>query len=278
MKGYSLHIGLNYVDPNHYGGWDGKLNACEFDAYDMQDICTSLGYATQTLIREQATRNHVIESLTKLAKQLTEDDILYISYSGHGGQIPDYNSDEIDALDETWCLYDGQLIDDELKKIWSLFKKDVRIFITSDSCHSGSIAKAMTPSYYNNNSSNLESVEIKAKFMPSEIAARTFYKNKSFYDKIIKTLTSEVKINVEASVKLISGCQDYEYSYDGTYNGVFTAHLKKIWNGGKFKGNYAQFHKKITASILSAQGIQTPNIMSFGTPNPIFDNQIPYQI
>ena len=25
QKGISLNIGLNSVDPNHYGGWDGQL-------------------------------------------------------------------------------------------------------------------------------------------------------------------------------------------------------------------------------------------------------------
>lgn len=272
MKGYSLHIGLNYVDPNHYGGWDGKLNACEYDAYDMQDICLSLGYKTNTLIRKQATRKQVIESITKHSKVLTKDDILYVSYSGHGAQIPDYNNDEEDALDETWCLFDGQLIDDELKKLWALFKKGVRIFITSDSCHSGSVIKAL--GFNNSNSIS----ELNVKVMPSEIALRTFYKNKSFYDKIIKTLTPENAIDIKASVKLISGCQDYEYSYDGTYNGVFTAHLKKIWNGGKFKRNYSQFHKRIKDSIKSGQGNQTPNILNIGSSNTSFDNQTPFKI
>ena len=37
-KGISLHIGLNRVDPVHYGGWDGQLMACEFDANDMMDL------------------------------------------------------------------------------------------------------------------------------------------------------------------------------------------------------------------------------------------------
>ena len=27
--GMSIHIGLNFVDPGHYGGWDGKLKGCE---------------------------------------------------------------------------------------------------------------------------------------------------------------------------------------------------------------------------------------------------------
>ena len=34
-KGISLHIGLNAVNAADYGGWDGPLAACEFDANDM---------------------------------------------------------------------------------------------------------------------------------------------------------------------------------------------------------------------------------------------------
>ena len=30
--GLSLHVGLNAVDPAHYAGWSGPLNACEADA------------------------------------------------------------------------------------------------------------------------------------------------------------------------------------------------------------------------------------------------------
>ena len=42
-KGISLHIGLNSVDPKHYGGWDGKLQACEQDSVDMQALATTAG-------------------------------------------------------------------------------------------------------------------------------------------------------------------------------------------------------------------------------------------
>ena len=34
-KALSLHLGLNAVDPVHYGGWSGELAACERDATDM---------------------------------------------------------------------------------------------------------------------------------------------------------------------------------------------------------------------------------------------------
>ncbi len=37
-KALSLHIGLNLVDPKHYGGWSGPLAACECYANDMAAI------------------------------------------------------------------------------------------------------------------------------------------------------------------------------------------------------------------------------------------------
>ena len=36
--GVSLHLGLNGVSATAYGGWDGPLAACEFDANDMAAI------------------------------------------------------------------------------------------------------------------------------------------------------------------------------------------------------------------------------------------------
>lgn len=270
MKGYSLHIGLNYVDPNHYGGWDGKLNACENDARDMQKIMHALGYSTSTLIRTQASRDNVINNIKELASIANSGDIVQISYSGHGSQLPDLNSDEPDALDETWCLYDGQVIDDELRYLWSLFDNGVRIFVTSDSCNSGSIIKAVSIS----NPNNINPL-YNTKATPLEIAQRAYYDNKSFYDDLLNNLPPEGSITIKASIKLLSGSQDHEFAYDGPYNSVFTAHLKKIWNAGKFSSNYALFHKKIQQSIGPKQ---VPNLMNLGISNPNFDNQTPFQI
>jgi hypothetical protein len=54
--GLALTIGLNFVDPNHYSGWDGQLTACEFDAEDMTEIAKSKGFEVQSLLTKKLDR------------------------------------------------------------------------------------------------------------------------------------------------------------------------------------------------------------------------------
>ncbi|BDS11278.1 caspase family protein [Aureispira anguillae] len=268
MKGMSLHVGLNYVDPTHYQGWDGKLNACEKDARDMEFIAASKGFVTSTLLREQASRDRVKNAIEEAAKTLEAGDIFYLSYSGHGGQLPDQNGDEPDGQDETWCLFDGQLVDDELKALWTEFKEGVRIFVTSDSCHSGSIIRLhATP--------NEKYTDAPARIMPSENALTTYMANRSFYDPILANIKAVDESLIKATVLLISGCQDNQSSYEGSFNGWFTRALKIVWNGGKFRGDYQQFRARIVDRLPD---YQSPNFMILGKANPDFRRQTPFTI
>src|SRR5688572_26609917 len=143
-KGMSIHIGMNYVDPDHYDGWDGELFACVFDAKDMRDLARKAGFKTNTiLLNEEAHAKAVIDALKAAARELKKGDVLLLTYSGHGGQVKDTNGDERDRdrMDETWVLYDRELVDDELFDLWAKFKQGVRIFVLSDSCHSGTVIR-----------------------------------------------------------------------------------------------------------------------------------------
>jgi len=139
--GHALAIGLNKVDPAHYGGWDGELYGCEPDANDMEKIALDQEMNVRKLLTKDATRVRVLAELDDLAGLLKSGDLLVVSYSGHGGHIPDLNGDEADGLDETWCLYDGEILDDELYGAWMKFQAGVRILVFSDSCHSGTVLK-----------------------------------------------------------------------------------------------------------------------------------------
>jgi hypothetical protein len=132
-RGLSLHLGLNAVDPVHYSGWSGELSACEFDAKDMLALAKSRKMQSSVLLTKKATRKAALAAMRAAAKKLRSGDLFFLTYSGHGGQVDDVTGEEADKLDETWCLYDGELIDDELYLELSRFAAGVRVLVLSDS-------------------------------------------------------------------------------------------------------------------------------------------------
>ncbi len=265
--GISLSIGLNSVDPAHYDGWEGKLAACEADAKDMVAIAKKRGFVkTDILLTQKATAEAVTKAILAAAKQLVKGDMFLLTYSGHGGQVPDKNLDEMDRMDETWLLYDRQLVDDEMYQLYSKFKSGVRVLVLSDSCHSGSVTRAMP---------RREITLPAVRAMPRDVGDRTYEKNKTTYDKIQLDTPSAETAKVKAAVLLISGCQDNQLSSDGDRNGLFTGTMQSVWNQGKFKYGYRRFRDTIVAQMPP---IQTPNYFVIGTVNPDFENQIPFTL
>ena len=283
-KGTALTIGLNSVDPGHYQGWSGDLVACEADAQDMAQIARSRGFTTTSLMTKQATRGAVAQALRAAAQSLSTGDIFVLSYSGHGGQLPDLNSDEDDGEDETWCLFDGELVDDELYAALSAFSAGVRVLVFSDSCHSGTVVKlayytapgTASPAARAARGYSDRGGETRFRVMPSNVALRTYQANQAEYDKILKDRSlRESRAAVKASVLLVSGCQDNQLSADGTFNGLFTGTLKQVWNAGKFRGSYHTFHKRIVNRMPPDQ---SPNYFTVGPTNAAFEAQRPFTI
>jgi hypothetical protein len=277
-KGLALTIGLNAVDPKHYEGWKGELNACEADARDMTAIAKARKFTVQSLLTRRATRKAVLGGLAKAAKALKAGDIFMLSYSGHGGQVPDRNSDEPDAQDETWCLYDGELIDDELYTALGKFARGVRVLTFSDSCHSGSVTRAVFYAMRGpglGGSSVPSSSEIRYRAMPREVALRTYRAHQAMYDKLQKATKANAEDGMRASGILISGCQDNQLSQDGDFNGLFTANMLHVWKEGQFKGNYRAFHKAIGRAMPPDQ---TPNLFTTGPASRVFEKQSPFTV
>jgi len=275
-NGRSLHIGLNRVNPNSYDGWDGQLAGCENDARDMQAISRKQKLAPKLLLTRAATSSAVTAAIADAAATLMPGDLFFLSYSGHGGQVPDRNGDEAeDGQDETWVLYDRQLIDDELYALWGKFQTGVRILVLSDSCHSGTATKAAlfgrrgSPAVL-----GLESAA-RAKMMPRHVQDATYAAHQRLYDKIQKGLPAGSRVSIGASVVLISGCQDNQTSSDGDKNGLFTEKLLKVWKGGKFNGSLRQFHREIVKLMPPAQ---TPNYFRTGTPSASFERKKPFTL
>lgn len=279
-KGLALTIGLNAVDPRHYEGWSGKLNACEADARDMADIARSRKFKVQRLLTRRATRSAVLGGIARAASALRSGDIFLLTYSGHGGQVPDRKHDEPDAQDETWCLYNGELIDDEIHQALGRFKPGVRVLVLSDSCHSGTVTKTM---FYAARGAAGGVVtagaagtdRVRYRNMPREAALRTYRAHRAMYDKQQDSIKGDPRAAVRASVILISGCQDNQLSQDGDFNGLSTANLLRVWKEGHFAGSYRTFHSAIVKSMPPDQ---TPKFFAVGAPSRAFERQRPFTV
>ncbi len=285
-KGMSLHIGVNGVDPAHYGS-DEALAFCEADAQSMLEIATQQGFDPATLLLSaDATCETVSDGIKKAARDLVKCDIFFLSYAGHGGQVRDVNKDERrgedgrfvkgDNLDETWCLFDRQQIDDELAMLWGEFQPGVRILVLSDSCHSGTATRG-------HRDHSLTTDENIAKFgQPNPVhraltrkrCNEIYMREHDLYDSIQIDIP-KILPRSDACILLLSGCQDKQLSGEDMGHGLFTQGVIEAWDGGSFSGDYSQLRTEI---LLQMPDDQSPNMEVIGTKNKAFIREKPFTI
>jgi hypothetical protein len=296
--GLSIHIGLNHVDPGAYEGWDGELSGCINDANAMKEIAQAMGYdPIHVLSDEQATAEAVLAAICDAANNLQTGDHLLLTYSGHGGQIPDQTGDEDDSLDETWVLHDRQLLDDELYTEWSKFAAGVRIFILSDSCHSGTVMRKLPKTQEAHDAQQaaatarmrdfqklqqavatargLRQAPPKLRAIPPDKARANYERAKGQYrtlQLLLKGGARSAADQIGATVLLISGCQDNQFSQDGSTNGLFTEKVLQVWNQGAFQGSHHDFYDTILDEMPSEQ---TPAYRPVGALDTDFLNMRP---
>ena len=260
----SLHIGLNYVDPEQYGGWDGELAGCVNDANAMEAVAKERGFTTDKLLDGEATIEAVRDKLKDAANELGDGDFFFITYSGHGGQVPDDGGDEPDGYDETWCLYDTELVDDTLYGALRSFKKGVRIFVMSDSCHSETVTReALRADREKRRAFVDERPGPMSKRAPLEFTAKEYAHNLDRYQEQKTWWATRTTPGLsDASVVLISGCEDAQTSMDGPGNGAFTYAFLQVWKDGAFTGSYRQLRDDVLAAVDNPD--QRPGIFTYG--------------
>lgn len=200
------------VGINDYPGSDMDLSGCVNDAADWRALLEARGYRVDSLLNGDATRNRMLDALRTLVSSATGGDVLVFTFSGHGSWLPDDDQDEPDARDEMMCPHDVMqeqyVLDDDLHAIFKTKKNDVRMYVISDSCHSGSVVR-YAPSLR-------PDATLKARFLPPYVLARG---NRAFERAIDRAANTPAPTKQEFPVLLFSGCQDTEFSYDTSFNG-----------------------------------------------------------
>lgn len=104
--------------------------------------------------------------------------------------------------------------------------------------------------------------------------------SKTCVDGVISTPPADC---FQGPVILFSGCADAEFSRDGDANSAFTAAVKYVWKGGKFKGDYKTFYEKVKARFANQKDIpiedqQNPKFSTTGKANLDFVAEKPFTL
>jgi hypothetical protein len=224
---------------NNYPGIFNDLNGCVNDARDWSALLQGLGFDVSLMLDSQATRQNVKAALRGLVGAMNAGDIAVFTYSGHGTQVVDFGSDEGDAYDEAICLYDGNVIDDELRILLEGLHRQATLVVISDSCFSGSVTR-------------IAGEKAIPRFIPPTVSMAGRTARRPFL--LPEAIMPEI---------LITGCSDSEYSYDAEFNGrpngAMTALALSVIQQNP-NATYREFHTGLRALLPSEDYPQSPQL------------------
>lgn len=209
----ALLIGINRY-PNLPGH---DLSGCVADALALSQLLNErFGFPAadiSLLLDQQATRDGILQALDRLKEQSSEDDIVVISYSGHGSQVASEEDDEEEGLDETLVPHDSgrgshpnrDIRDDEIREYLArLTAKTHHVTVIFDCCHSGSGVR--------------DAFGDKSRGLPADLRALATKAGRSPARSVLPCAgpSRSAPAARELPYVFIAGCRDDERSYEYT--------------------------------------------------------------
>jgi hypothetical protein len=261
--GRSLHVGINQVSSAVFPN-ASTLTGPENDAQAMSDLAHDrFQFVTKVVKGPEATYARVKAELLQAANDSQPKDIFLFTFAGHGTAQFDPSPEEGDNQDEAILLYDALLFDDELSMdIWPAFKKDVRVLMIADSCHSGTVVSLAGERGAGGRCPHVR-----------QISNETREEHLRAYREFYKRLSVPVFAPIQASVLLLAACGDFEETPDGDPLGAFTAAMLQVINNQQ-PANYRDLIGKISLLV----GPQTPRLTPIEPADQAFINQVPFTI
>ena len=228
------------VGINNYPGIFNDLKGCVNDANDWAELLTEFGFEVNVLLDDQGTRENIKASLGNLVASLRSGDYGVFTYSGHGTYNRDTSGDEPDSYDEALYVYDGILLDDELRVILDNLNPQASLVVIADSCYSGTVTRVVEEDHY-----------AKPRFVPV-----------LGYDPLVPVKTRFLA-EAEMLELLVTGCSDTELSYDafinGRYNGAMSRYAIDAIRANR-EATFNEFYALLRQSLPSQDYPQTPQL------------------
>ena len=277
MKGYSIHVGVNYLDRNYYYKSYRHLSAANKDAKRMRDLAIKAGFTPneKIFLNHLAKRDDFFKSLEKIGKYFNKEDTLLFTFSGHGASFTDKRSG---IKIQSMCFYDGFIREDELRmKLSEYLPSESKVLWVSDCCHAGGLA---SPSEFINKVHTTEII----KQLPESEVNKIIKKNENDYSTRWGHLIKEEETTV--SIKLLAACKQTQKAIElKNQYGYFTESLIYIWNKKDFIKSYKSFIKEIHQDVINPLRLPKPKssfqeaaLENYGPTNNAFDNSKPFSI
>jgi len=227
---------------NNYPGIFNDLKGCVNDANDWADLLREFNFEVDVILDEQGTRENIKSALQSLVSSLRPGDYGVFTYSGHGTYNRDTSGDELDSYDEALYVYDGILLDDELREILDDLHPQASLAFISDSCYSGTVTRVMEED---------EMHYAKPRFVPVVGYSP------------LTTVRRQFMAEAEMLEVLLTGCSDSELSYDayieGRYNGAMSRYAINAIRANR-EATFSQFYKVLRQALPSEEYPQTPQL------------------
>lgn len=240
------------VGINDYPYEGNDLNGCVNDAkawaallaehYDFKKEDVKI------LLDRDATKANILKGIKDLLAGAKAGEVLVFSNSSHGSYIADQDGDE-EKYDEVLCPYDiadNDIVDDELRGLFSNLPAGVRMTVILDNCFSGTATRAAVSDIL----PGLRTPDDRrVRFLSPALRGQPVLHN---------PWTAKPKAQQkypESKMKdvLLAGCTDKEYSYDAyfndVYHGAMTYCALQAIRQSNYSLTYNQLHQRLLTLI-----------------------------
>jgi len=238
---------------NDYPGTQNDLRGCNSDNRNWASLLsTQYGFTVTSLFDSEVTKANVKKHMLDLITTSKFGDSLVFTYSGHGTTVINEGDDyEPTGKDQALYLYDGPMVDDEIRGILNQLPQGVKLTVVLDSCFSGSCTRAFL------NTMNDTSYYSMPRYMPPKDDEEVL--------RMLGIPTVKGIAYPEEGMNhiLISGTDDSSFSYDanigGNPCGAFSYYAIQVLKNTP-RITYADFYKELSKALPSVQYPQKPQL------------------